>query len=147
MDPVLDTSPVDTYVDAAASGGEMVFVFVVIVLVLGVILVGLFFLLNAPLDEFRANRVGHRRRAEEQMREHKDLRQRIRIYARSRRDAVAAGDESPETAARAFRDYGEGVMDSVTSSTRSRRQIDRIRLLVTEEAARLHTSGPDAAES
>lgn len=132
---MLDASPAGDFLDAASSGGEVLLIVVVIALVFGVLLIAAFFVLDGARGSRRANR-----RRESHHRQHKDLEHRIAHFARSRQAAVSSGQESPEAAIRALEHYGEGVLDSVASTTRNVRRLARVRELVALEVSRLQAA-------
>ncbi len=142
MDPASENGLLGTFMDAAAGGSEIFFVIIIVGLILGVLMVGVLVLFNGPFGRSQSRRQSSERRAEERLRQHKDLVHRIRSFARSRQEAVAQGIETPEAAASALQHYGDGVLDTVTISTRNVKQVDRVRSLVAQEMSRLRQGVP-----
>jgi len=141
MDAVTPSETLPDLTEAAMSAGEMMLIFLAIVLTIAAVVVGTFLLFNENRGRSRASRTS-REREEARLRSHRDLLERIRSYARRCEEDVTRGIESPDEAARALQHYGDGVLDSVMAGTRNVKQIERIRQQVEDEMARLRAITP-----
>jgi len=126
--------------DSALTGGGAVLIILGVLLIGGLVVLGGFVVFDLRRGRGHGGRSREARESERRRRQ-RDLIHCIRRYARSRHEAISRGQESPDVAIRSLRDYGEGVVDSVISSTHYVKQIEALRSLIEKEIAVLELSG------
>jgi len=139
MDSTTETSLFPQIWDSAMTGGGVLLLIVGVVIAVAFVVVGGFMVADRMQGERRTGRDRAQWHANRK-RKQQDLLHRIRAYARERHEAVANGDESPESALQSLRHYGHGVTDTVACSMRSDQQIDAVNRLMDKEMAVLEQS-------
>jgi len=126
--------------DSALTGGGLVLSILGVLLIGGLVVIGGFVIFDLRRGRGRGGRSREARESERRRRQ-RDLIHCIRRYARTRQEAISSGQETLEVAIRSLRDYGEGIVDSVISSTHYVKQIEALRKLIEKEIALLELSG------
>ncbi|QID19343.1 hypothetical protein G3580_18010 [Nitrogeniibacter mangrovi] len=138
--------PVFDVLDSLVSSGGVVLLLFAGLFLVVLVAAWLFVRVDGVSSRERSRR-SRAAREQERRRNRQDMALRVRGYARSRHEAVACGVESPDEAMRSMRDYGNGVVDAITCSTRNVKQIESLRTLIESESKRLDAAARAAASA